>query len=351
MSKTQLQPTAHDPSSSEFIEPANDAFESTNTEQLLRVAYSIGGGENGDAIADALIDYLQEEIETELKKLTVRTTGVSKDNSSIDSEIGTVTDEFESLKNNVIEDRIEELEAIREQVKSNKNTAVTRLLAKEEDTNDAYCGIHTIKIVDALFSSYEDKTFVFTGKIDGYTRDDLKRHIESKGGRVTSSVSSKTDYLVVGSNPGDNKRQSAENNHHTKIIDESEFLNADSVVSDSSQHIYAPSEINGRSPEKFEYDLPFETFAVVTKRQPGEQKNVYPFIPWYGATMCGCKQKTSVQENSLCHHEIYVLMKSADGEFEPTGERTISERQKRLTNPNAYNEFMDVILPEIKSEI
>jgi DNA ligase (NAD+) len=48
----------------------------------------------------------------------------------------------------------------------------------------------------------EGKTFVLTGGLDSFTRDEARIHIESMGGRVTSSVSKKTDFVVVGKDPG-----------------------------------------------------------------------------------------------------------------------------------------------------
>lgn len=45
-------------------------------------------------------------------------------------------------------------------------------------------------------------TFVVTGTLPTLSRDEAKRLIEAAGGKVTGSVSSKTDYLVVGENPG-----------------------------------------------------------------------------------------------------------------------------------------------------
>lgn len=45
-------------------------------------------------------------------------------------------------------------------------------------------------------------TFVVTGTLPGFTRDGVKEYIESRGGKVASSVSSKTSYLVLGSDPG-----------------------------------------------------------------------------------------------------------------------------------------------------
>ncbi len=55
----------------------------------------------------------------------------------------------------------------------------------------------------------EGLTFVFTGSLDGMTRSEATEVIESHGGNVTSSVSSNTDYLVIGENPGQTKRDDA----------------------------------------------------------------------------------------------------------------------------------------------
>jgi DNA ligase (NAD+) len=46
------------------------------------------------------------------------------------------------------------------------------------------------------------KTFVITGTLDALSRDDAKAKIEALGGKVTNSLSSRTDYLVVGESPG-----------------------------------------------------------------------------------------------------------------------------------------------------
>lgn len=63
--------------------------------------------------------------------------------------------------------------------------------------------------------------FVLTGSLDSYTRNEAKEIIEERGGRVTTAVSSKTDILLVGANPGSKLDQAEENN--LKIIDEAEF--------------------------------------------------------------------------------------------------------------------------------
>ncbi|WP_372985431.1 NAD-dependent DNA ligase LigA [Marinobacter sp.] len=65
------------------------------------------------------------------------------------------------------------------------------------------------------------KTFVFTGSLDGFTRDEAKEQVEALGARATSSVSDETDFIVVGKNPG-NKLDEAEK-HGVKRINEATF--------------------------------------------------------------------------------------------------------------------------------
>lgn len=50
--------------------------------------------------------------------------------------------------------------------------------------------------------SFEGLTFVVTGTLSGFTREEVKDYIESRGGKVVSSVSKKTSYLVLGEDPG-----------------------------------------------------------------------------------------------------------------------------------------------------
>src|ERR1700685_3359504 len=46
------------------------------------------------------------------------------------------------------------------------------------------------------------KTFVLTGTLAHFTRDEAKKMIEDAGGKVTGSVSKKTDYVVAGADAG-----------------------------------------------------------------------------------------------------------------------------------------------------
>jgi DNA ligase (NAD+) len=65
-------------------------------------------------------------------------------------------------------------------------------------------------------------TFVFTGELESYTREQAEKEVESLGGRATSSVSGNTDYLVLGKGPGSKLDEAKKND--VKILDEKAFM-------------------------------------------------------------------------------------------------------------------------------
>ncbi len=68
---------------------------------------------------------------------------------------------------------------------------------------------------------FYDKTFVITGTLENFSREDASEKIVSCGGKVTSSVSSKTDYLLAGENAGSKLDKAKKLN--IKILSEENF--------------------------------------------------------------------------------------------------------------------------------
>jgi DNA ligase (NAD+) len=65
-------------------------------------------------------------------------------------------------------------------------------------------------------------TFVFTGELDRWTRDEVKQFVAQHGGKATSSVSGETDYVVAG--PGAGSKLDEAEAHNVPVLDEDTFL-------------------------------------------------------------------------------------------------------------------------------
>ena len=73
-------------------------------------------------------------------------------------------------------------------------------------------------------SSIKNIKFVITGTFINYSRDELKNIIKINGGKISSSVSKTTDFLILGKNFGPSKKSKADN-LNIKIISENDFEN------------------------------------------------------------------------------------------------------------------------------
>lgn len=69
---------------------------------------------------------------------------------------------------------------------------------------------------------FKDKTFVFTGSMESMDRDTAKAKVRDFGGEISESVSSKTNYVIVGADPGSKAEKAKKLG--VKILSEKDFL-------------------------------------------------------------------------------------------------------------------------------
>lgn len=80
------------------------------------------------------------------------------------------------------------------------------------------------KINPNATEKFVGKTFVVSGVFTQFSRDELKKTIEDNGGKVGSSISAKTDFVVAGDNMGPAKLEKA-NKLNIPILSEEDFIN------------------------------------------------------------------------------------------------------------------------------
>ncbi len=103
--------------------------------------------------------------------------------------------------------------SIREFFENDRNQALIRRLRE--------AGVRGLPPEPQAASPLGGKTFVFTGGLAGLSRDEAKTMVAARGGKVTSSVSAKTDYVVAGADPGSKLAKARELG--VTILDEAEF--------------------------------------------------------------------------------------------------------------------------------
>ena len=171
-------------------------------------------------LLDGIIESKKIPFERVLYGLGIRYVGetvakkLAKHFESIDNMLNTSFDEL------ILVDEIGEkiANSILEFASDNDNIQIINKLKKngvrfEIDDSD--------KNVSSILSG---KSFVISGVFSNFSRDELKRFIETNGGKISSSLSSKTSYLVAGANMGPSKKLKAEK-LNINIISENELTN------------------------------------------------------------------------------------------------------------------------------
>ncbi len=99
-----------------------------------------------------------------------------------------------------------------------RNEKTKEILEKLEKAGVRLEEAASVEVSDVL----KGLTFAVTGSLKNFTRNEIEEFIVAHGGKVTDSVSKKTDYLIVGENPGSKLLKAQQLG--VKILSEEEFL-------------------------------------------------------------------------------------------------------------------------------
>jgi len=157
-----------------------------------RVLYALGIRFVGETVAKKLARYFQ----TIDSLMTADTEALIEVEEIGDKIAQSIIFHFREPKNKIIIERL-------------KSAGLQFIITQEPETKKS----------DRL----QGLTFVVSGVLENFSRDDLKKIIEEHGGRNAGSISSKTSYLIAGTNMGPEKRKKAEK-IGIPIITEGEFM-------------------------------------------------------------------------------------------------------------------------------
>jgi len=168
------------------VENLFNAIQASKNQPFARVLFALGIRHVGESIAELLashfrnVDALMSATEEEILSV-----------NGIGPEIARSVRNFFSTEENV--ELVQKLQA----------AGLRMEIGPEEEQQEG---------------PFTGKTFVITGTLEGFSRKEVKSYIEERGGKVTSSVSGSTDYLVVGKDPGSKLARARELG--TKTLDE-----------------------------------------------------------------------------------------------------------------------------------
>jgi DNA ligase (NAD+) len=164
-----------------------DALNESKNASLEKVVYALGIRHVGEHLAKVLSDHLGS-----IERLTAATEEELTQIREVGPEVA---------------------KSIRKFFQQKGNLRVIERLAK--------AGLRFTKQVVSKKRDLEGKTFVFTGGLMSCTRDEAERIVEERGGKASSSVSRKTDYVVAGESSGSKLDKAKELG--VKVLSEEEF--------------------------------------------------------------------------------------------------------------------------------
>ncbi|CAH2300036.1 replication factor C subunit 1 isoform X1 [Pelobates cultripes] len=123
------------------------------------------------------------------------------------------------------------------------------------------------EIPEGADNCMEGMTFVITGVLESIERDETKSLIERYGGKVTGNVSKKTNYLVLGRDGGESKREKAES-FGTKILDEDGLFSLIRTLPGKKSKYVIKAEAEAK-----QMQTPERTDKVMKKPSPSTKKS------------------------------------------------------------------------------
>ena len=175
---------------------------------------------NGKKFAQNLLDAIEESKHRELycliNSLGIRHVGV---------KLAKTLTKYYSNMEDLVNSTYEELRMIDDVGEITANT-ISEFFAQDQTRdllqklNKAGVNMQVLK-KQASDNRFEGKTFVLTGSLEHYTRDEASKIIENFGGKTSSSVSKKTDYVLAGEEAGSKLKKAQELG--VTIISEEEF--------------------------------------------------------------------------------------------------------------------------------
>jgi len=177
----------------------------------------------GEKSAQNLLNAIQENKGRDLHRL-ICALGIK----NVGSHAAEVLSKHFNTFDNLMNASVEELEEIFEIGNIMANSIVnffSNSHTKEVINKLKAAGVNTKAINKKLrpVSSIAEKSFVITGTLNGYTRKEIEDVIKDVGGKVSSTVSNKTDFLVVGELPGSKLEKAKELG--VNILNKEEFEN------------------------------------------------------------------------------------------------------------------------------
>lgn len=177
----------------ELIQNSADLYHLTKEDILTLERFAEKSAQN-------IIDAIEKSRETTLPRLIyslgIRNVGIHT--------ARVLAEEFGNIDNlkDATEERLVQIRDIGPEVAG----SITDFFKEENNLaliDKLICGGVTYETIGKVRGGkFEGKTFVLTGSLESYSRSDAKALIEAEGGKVSGSVSKKTDYVVAGDAPG-----------------------------------------------------------------------------------------------------------------------------------------------------